>query len=170
MILSNGHPKTGTHALNKTIQLLGVPSQVVHFPYSEKPEEKSVCIFRNPKNVIISWLRFTGKPVTQGMIIEQIKNHAERGILESCSDYTPYLDTDVLCVRYEELLTDEGETVEKIAKYLDVPVLEDCYPNIQGMTVTWTGEPSNWEDHWSDEIQKAWDENGGPELEAAWKY
>ena len=170
-IIANGLPKTGTHALNKTIQLLGVPSEIGHLTYAEKAEGKIICTFRNPRNVIISWLRFTGRPVTQGMIIEQIRNYGNIGIVNACAEYTPYLSDDsVLCVKYENLYTDGGKTVEEIADFLGVPVLDDCYPNIPGLTVTWTGKPSNWKEHWTDEVDKVWVKCGGPELEAAWKY
>ena len=168
---ANGLAKTGTHALNKTIQLLGVPSKVAHLPYSERPDGKTVCIFRNPRNVIISWLRFTGRPLTQGKIIEQIKNYQGVGIAAAGNEFTQYLiDDSVLAVRYEELISDGGKTVEQIAAYLGVPVLDDCYPNIKGLTLTWTGAPSDWEKHWTDEIDIVWKEYGGAELEGAWNY
>lgn len=168
-VYANGIPKSGTHALAKTIQLLGVPCEMAHEPYVSKPGGKTICTFRNPRNIIISWLRFTGQPVTQGMLIETMQTFESEGIAAAGSKYTPYLtDPDVLCVRYEDLYTDGGATVAQIADFLGVPVLDDCYPNITGLTMTWTGSPSQWQDHWTDAIGAAWKEYGGEELEAAW--
>jgi hypothetical protein len=168
-VYANGIPKSGTHALTKTIQLLGVACELSHSPYASKPDGKTVCTFRNPRNILVSWLRFTGQPVTQGMLIEQMQTFEGEGIAAAGAKYTPYLtDPAVLCVHYEELWQDGGATVAQIASFLGVPVLDDCYDNIPGLTVSWTGSPSQWQDHWTDIVDAAWKEHGGEELEAAW--
>ena len=79
-VYANGIPKSGTHALAKTIQLLGVPCEMAHEPYVSKPGGKTICTFRNPRNILVSWLRFTGQPVTPRLLIEQMQAFEGEGI------------------------------------------------------------------------------------------
>lgn len=62
--LCNGLPKSGTHALEKAVQLLGRVTELDHVPYSDKREGRQLLIKRHPRNVVISWLResFAGLP------------------------------------------------------------------------------------------------------------
>ncbi|MEK9721995.1 MAG: sulfotransferase domain-containing protein [Rhodospirillaceae bacterium] len=169
---ANGLPKTGCHALAKTIELLGEPSGVIHQPWDKRPEPKAVTIIRNPRNALVSWLRWRGEPLTQGMLITAMRRYYEdRPLAEQISGYTPYLlSPDYLVVRFEELFSDGGGTVERIAAYLGVPVLDDCYPNIMGLTQTWTGRLSNWEEHWTPEVEAVWQAEGIAEAAKSWNY
>jgi hypothetical protein len=161
-VYANGIPKSGTHALAKTIQLLGVPCEVSHYTHDKKPaDDKVVVIFRDPKNILTSWVRFLGRQMTQGAFIEQLQIFCDIGMRSTLDAYEPYLSDDsTLCVRYEELLTDAGVTVSNIANFLGVPVLDDCYTNIEGFTRTWNPTKSDWREHWTDNIDSAWVSHG----------
>ena len=68
MILVNGFPKSGTHALLKAVELLGIPvrseqidvaidhAELNHLPYEEPRDRDDRFLFikRDPRNVLIS--------------------------------------------------------------------------------------------------------------------
>ena len=72
-------------------------------------------------------------------------------------------------VKFEDLISDESVT-ETIANYLEVPFLDDVFPNLEGLTITWTGEYSDHTKYWTDEIQQAWIKARGPEIERMFGY
>ena len=169
-VICNGIPKSGTHALERAVQLLGCLTQHTHTPY-DSSQGRQIVIFRHPKNVLVSWLRHQGIGVTEGHLIGLCKEFRGLPLYDAFAEYTPYLhDKDVLTVRFESLFSDGGETLNRIAQYLDVPVPPDAYGNIVGLTRSYTGKLSNWEDHWSELVESAWVEGRGPEVEAAWNY
>ena len=63
MILVNSIPKSGTHALARTVELLGCPCEWGHRQWGEEVPERHLLIVRHPKNVVISWLRFEKHPI-----------------------------------------------------------------------------------------------------------
>lgn len=160
-VLCNGIPKAGTHALLKAVQLLGMSDTVHdHIPYGEQvPKGKHIYIRRNPRNVLISWVRFTHDVVTKGFLIGAIKQFGNLGwslpLTYANFDGWAYED-GVLTVDFELLVMDDQE-MKRIAKYLDVPYLDDAFDNLEGGTPTWTGQLSNWRDYWSVEVECEWD-------------
>ena len=169
-ILCNGVPKSGTHALAKAVQLLGQQTTLAHAPYENKPEGKSIHIVRNPRDTIVSWMRFTRTESAQGFLIGAFDNFYELPLYEQFAGYAPYKDDkDVLTVRFEDLIS-TPKTLEDIAEYLEVPMLSDAFDRLPGLTVTWTGKLSNWADHWTNEVETAWVKARGPEVEAMWNY
>jgi hypothetical protein len=179
-VIVNGFPRSGTHALLKAIQLLGIPAAnepfdegviAVHFGSKEKIPKgvKHICIFRHPKNCLISECRFMGKPLASGFLIGFIKNFRDGRLMkEMLSQYLGW-KKKAYCVSYEDLVKDD-KCLREIAKYLQVPYLEDAFPNLPGLTFTWSGKPSNWEEHWNDEIEKVWVESGMNELQTKLGY
>ena len=75
----------------------------------------------------------------------------------------------MLVVQFERLLSDENELM-RIAEHIGCAYLSDAFDHIPGLTVTWTGELSNWVDHWTDRIDNEWVAAGGLEVEAEWSY
>lgn len=173
MVNCNGIPKSGTHALEKAVQLLGQKTQHGHLPYSKKPSHTHILILRHPKNMLVSWVRFIRSIVTQGFLIEAMSNYSQEDagtFYDEFLAYKPYLtDKDTLVVKYEDLVLSD-ECIKKIADYLDVPYLDDAFDSLLGMTKTWTGRPSVWQEHWTDEVQKVWENINGPEIEKVWNY
>ena len=169
-MICNGIPKSGTHALARACQLLGLTTKHQHTPHAEKSGDRQILIARNPRDMMVSWLRFNRAQVTQGFLIHLFRDFDGHPLRESFARYEPYLTDGTLVVRFEELFTDDGATLQRIADYAGVQVLDDAYDNIVGLTKTYTGEHSNWRDHWSDAVEDAWVIAGGLEVEKAWSY
>jgi hypothetical protein len=161
MILVNGIPKSGTHALLKGVELLGIPASNItldHLPFGPLPEntEKHIFIIRHPRNIIISYCRWINKPVTTGMLIGCIQDFQEKHFADYCNDFIPWLtDTDTYVIKYEDLCISDT-ALRSVANYLEIPYLEDAFPNLPGLTATWTGSPSDWTTIWNDEIDAEW--------------
>lgn len=171
-MIVNGFPKTGTHALSKGIELLGVPTQLTHHAPGDEgaPTGEQIVIYRHPRNVAISWLRFIGKPLAQGNIIRVIRQWQDgsRSFAHEYGRYLPWRDLS-FCVRYEDLVASDA-CLRSLAVRLNVDYLEDAFPNLPGLTATWTGAPSRWEDHWTPAIETAWAEEGAAQLQADLGY
>src|SRR5882724_10924661 len=157
-IIANGFPKAGGHALKKGLELLGHPVIFNHYPFpSDIPRDaKHIIIFRNPRNCLISMVRWLGKPLTTGTIISTLRDyHNNQSMAKTLSQYIPWkqpsqmLDEgdswlDVpLCVNYENLMMSDA-ALRHIATYLETPFYEDAFKNLPGLTATWSGKPSKW--------------------------
>ena len=169
-IICNGIPKSGTHALVKAVQLLGQPTRHEHLPYSQKLNGKQILIKRHPRNIIISWVRFIKQQVTEGFIIHEMKTFEDNGLVQCLNDYSGYLtDKDTLVVSFESLISEESE-LRNISDFIGCEYIGDAFNNIIGLTPTYTGELSNWEDHWTDNIDKEWVKLNGHTAERLWNY
>jgi hypothetical protein len=170
MVTTNGFPKSGNHALVKAVQLLGVPCSVNHLPFGEAVEDKHIFIKRDPRNIVCSWLRFQGMPVTAGMFITGLKKFQDKSFAEELSKYAGWLAAqNTLIVKYENLIQDATE-LNRIAAFLDVPYIEGAFENLPMMTRTWFADHSDFNRIWSPEVEAAWAEIGGAELLAQWGY
>lgn len=160
MILVSGIPKSGTHALLKAVELLGVPAPMhEHLPFGPLPAgtEKHLYIIRHPRNILMSWVRFENKPVTTGTLIGAMRDFAGKRFAEVLESYMGWLtDPQTFIVRYERLCS-TPDAIRDIAIYLDVPYLDDAFPNLPGLTPTWTGSPSDWRTVWNPEVDCWWD-------------
>ena len=162
MILCNGIPKSGTHALLKAVQLLGcVNARQDHVAYRsdmDRRVKKHIYIHRDPRDMLVSWVRFSCPAVTKGYLIGAIKDYGALGcsIAEAIERFDDWIGApSVLTVEFQALTSDDRE-MRRIAKYLDVPFLDDAFDNLEGGTPTWTGKLSHWEDYWSAEVDDAW--------------
>lgn len=171
-VIVNGYPKSGTHALLKTCELLGVPtSEVNHIPFGEPlPEGTHLFIKRDPRNILISWLRSNNKPVTQGMFISAFQSIYGKLFPNSLAEYAGWLtDTNTYVIKFEDLISSDI-VMRNLASYLNISYLEDAWPNLPGFTVTWTGEYSDWTKLWTPELDTFWNANGGQEILTIWNY
>ena len=169
-IICTGSPKTGTHALLKAVRLfynhIGLPEHM-HLPHSHKKlNRRHVHITRNPRNTLVSWIRFNREKVTTGSLIGHVPQ-----IIKENFGYAPYLsDADLVHnVRLEELLS-EPSVIEGVGKFIGLPIAENHFADIWGDTYTFTGKLSEWQDYWSDDVDAAWVAHNGPELEKALGY
>lgn len=172
MIITNGFPKSGNHALVKACQLLGVPCDVNHLPFGKLPEEttKHILITRDPRNIVVSWLRFQGMPVTPGMFITHFRKFTADSLVNEMGTYDGFLtDPNALVVKFEDLIASDAE-MRRIAEYLDVPYIDGAFESLPGMTRTWTGEYSDYKKIWAPQVQEVWDNEGGNNLLRIWKY
>jgi len=167
----NGFPKSGNHALAKACELLGLPVEVQHLTYREKVAGgKYILIVRDPKNVVLSMLRFRYKPQTPGMFITTFRQFQDRSLVEEMAEYTGWLkDRDTLVVRFENL-TAWPDEMRMIAAYADAPYIDGAFEELPGLTRTWTGSYSDYRTIWTPEVNKVWREEGGQELAARWGY
>ncbi len=197
IILSNGAPKTGTHALVKAIELLGIPRDdssfrtqrtgedlaegemreglwtgLGHFYYRDRPKvDKIVHIVRDPRNVMISWLRWVKTSVHTGLIAAAIRGeYASGGLKQVMEEFFGYLDDpDVLTVQFEDLISDEA-TIRSIATYLGMPYIDGAFEGIWGGTKTFSDTLSEWEKDWSPILDDVWAEQDGPAIEKRLGY
>ena len=169
-ITTNGFPKSGNHALVKAVQLLGVPCEVTHIPFGGRVGAKHVFIKRDPRNVLCSWLRFNGHPVTPGMFITYFRRFHTLALVDEMAEFDGWLDDEnTLVVAYEDLIS-SGVEMERIAAYLGVPYIAGAFEALPGMTRTWFAEHSDYRAIWTPEVEAAWVAEGGAELITRWGY
>lgn len=171
-IFANGVAKCGNHALVKAIELLGLNASVNHIPFAEHESEYEAIVFikRDPRNALMSWLRFENKPITQGTFIAGLSNFATCGDLVAEFDaYYPWLNCGAHVVAYEDLIRDDV-ALRTLAGYLGVPYLEDAFANLPDHTLTWNPEHSDYRTIWTPAVQIAWSEAGGNALLERWGY
>lgn len=169
MVITSGFPKSGNHALVKAVQLLGQPCAVEHIEYSG-PIGQHAFIKRDPRNIVCSWLRFNGRPVTPGMFITSFRLFQHASLIEELAPYEGWLsDPQTLVVSYEALIASDVE-MRRIAEYLGVPYLDDAFSELEGLTATWFAQHSDYRTIWSPEVEAAWSAEGGPELLNRWGY
>jgi hypothetical protein len=170
MITTNGFPKSGNHALVKAVQLLGQPCEVNHVPFGSPVVEKHVFIKRDPRNVVCSWLRFIGRPVTDGMFLTSFRNFQGRALVSEMADYEGWFgDENTHVVRYEDLISDEA-CIRGIAEFLTVPYLKSAFSNLPGLTRTWNAAHSDYRAIWTPEVAAVWEAEGGDDLLKRWGY
>lgn len=170
MVTTNGFPKSGNHALVKAVQLLGQPCQVNHIPFGGVVSDKHILIKRDPRNILCSWLRFNGQPVTSGMFLTAFRKFQDRSLGEEMADYEAWQhDQNTLVVRYEDLISDADE-MRRIASYLGIIYQHGAFEALPGLTRTWFADHSDYRTIWTPEVEAAWNAEGGAELLAAWGY
>ena len=165
MLYCTGAPKTGTHLLLKALHLFGGDClQAIHshkdhnFPW--KTTDTRVHIIRNPRNVLISWVRYQHLPRNDETIIGSM-NYVISCML---GHYGWIEEEHCLTVRFEELLEDPN-VIKKISEHLDKPLIEDHFDSLWGDTDTFTNDLTEWRDFWTDDVNTAWIEKGGVEIE-----
>lgn len=170
MVTTNGFQKSGNHALVKAVQLLGQPCKVNHIAFGNPLGGQHVFIKRDPRNIVCSWLRFNGQPVTPGMFITSFRRFQDRPLVEEMADYEGWLTNEnTLVVSYEDLLANDDE-LRKIATYLDIPYLDGAFEAMPGMTRTWFPDHSDYRAIWTLEVDAVWRSEGGTELLSRWGY
>lgn len=164
MILIVGIPKSGTHALQKAVRELGCEaSEHSHTANYRLAEDNKVgYIIRNPRNVLVSALRYRNhqvrgseKTITEEKLIGQFFDFFNTSIFGAYVGHARWMDSKAHIVKYEELM--DRSAVPALAKFLGVP---DKPIEIEGGTYTWTGTPSDWTQYWSEGIDRVWREEG----------
>jgi hypothetical protein len=170
-VFANGVPKCGNHALVKGLELLGVNATVNHVPFGEHAAEYDAIVFvkRDPRNALVSWLRFNNQPVTQGTFIAGLHNFDGSELVKTFDSYFPWLNCGSHVIAYEDLIRDDF-ALRELAGYLGVPYLEDAFANLPNHTKTWNAERSDYRTIWTPQVQIAWQDVGGNELLARWGY
>lgn len=175
-LVTNGFPKAGNHALVKACELLGVPAKVDHINaingWKGLPEGTTHHIFikRDPRNILLSWLRFTGKQQTPGMFLTSLIRFQSKSFAEELAEYESWLhDSNTLVVKYEDLIANDTE-MKRIAAYLMVDYIPGAFEDLPGYTTTWHADHSDWQKMWTPQMTPIWNVYGGIELLARWGY
>ena len=171
MLYCGGAPKSGTNLLLKALKLFGTDEVRKHhygfykpYPYEDKPHPQ-VQIIRNPRNVLISWVRFMKLPRNDTTIIKSMDF-----MLDYLHDHFPSIADDRWhTVRFEELLSDP-QVLQGIGDYLGLTLIENHFEQLWGDTVTFTGDLTMWEDWWTETVHEAWSKKGGVKLENKMRY
>lgn len=169
MIYCNGSPKNGTHLLLNSVRLFGgvcFTAQHKHEPnLILSKDDKHIHIVRNPRNALISYMRMNNIDLS----VKNISNEIPR-LIEEQSSYLHYLrDTKTLNIKFENLVSSDKE-LNRMAKYLDMRLIDDHFDKSKKGVATWTGRLSNWVEVWEGKINSAWIVNGGLELEQKMGY
>lgn len=177
-LLLNGAPKMGNHALWKAACLLGLESSGVnHIPYQElngaetsEQELLATCdmhvfIRRDPRNALMSWVRFQKLPVTVSTMVSAMSDY----ILQ-LDPFEPWLQREgVVQVRFEELVS-SPQAMQDLATAVGVPYPEEAWESLPNHTKTWTGKLSDYREVWTPALEVAWQARGGNELLTRWGY
>lgn len=171
-VVANGYPKMGNHALVKALQLLGEPCEVNHIPF-EKPLPHAgphLLIKRDPRNALISWMRFCQKPVTPGMFVSTFRWVEHSTYRIALAEYEGWLaDPATFVVKFEDLIASDTE-MRRIAAHLDIPYLDGAWEELPGLTTTWTGKLSDYRDIWNPYVEGCWKTGDGDGILRRWGY
>ena len=173
MIFTNGFPKAGNHALVKACELLGAKCAVNHTPFGEElpgAATHSLFIVRDPRDIVISFLRFTGRPVTAAAFMLAVREFRPgSSLMAELAKYEGWLSSGSLIVRYEDLIADERE-MRRIAAFIGVEYWPRLWEELPGLTWTWNPVHSDYRALWTAELEAEWASAGGNDLLAIWGY
>lgn len=142
MILCNGIPKSGTHALARACG-----GAVVHIPFGiELPGGEHVFITRHPRNILCSYVRAQRLLPATAALKMALADFFGIPFADECRRYLGWLTSGVEVVRYEDLIVEPGGTL------------------------TWSGKPSDWTRAWTQTMDEAWAVAAMDEIQAAMGY
>jgi len=169
-VFCNGFPKSGTHALQKAVRSIGVPADVNHRTYAEGLPEgttHNVFIKRDPRNVVVSWLRWGQQQVTPGSFLAAFRKFQDGPLVNEMAQFEPWL-AEAHVVRFEDLIANDS-ALRGIAHWIGVPYIEGAWEGLPNHTMTWNDEPSDYRPLWP-QVMTAWYAEGGGELLSRWGY
>lgn len=168
MVYANGFPKSGNHALVKTLELLGQPAEVHHTRCSEAVEGAHVFIKRDPRNVVVSWLRHHRHAVTPGTFLTAFRKFEHRPLVDEMGEFEGWLTTAYV-VRFEDLIADEA-TMRGIAAFVGAPYIDGAFAALPGDTLTYNDVPSDYRAVWTPLVAETFSREGGDALLTRWGY
>jgi len=178
-VFCNGFPKSGSHALQKAVELLGAPAVRRHHTAKDGiPADAThhVLIVRDPRDVVVSWLRFEHKAVTPGTFLSAFRKFQSKSLIEEMAEFEPWRDhAGTHTVRYEDLIADDS-AMRDLAVHLGVPYIDGAWTELEGenkdkgLTRTWNKIKSDHRLVWTKEVIEVWYAEGGGELLTRWGY
>jgi len=134
-------------------------------------QHKHLFIIRDPRNVAVSWMRHRIKQLSgkgeQVLPSKQFLEQIIRGkmfnmpVAKYYGGFTPWIGApNTLCIRFEYFFEHFDNVADDIVNYLAAnkrPSRKEVY----GKSTTYTGSWSEWQDWWSEDIQRAWRDTGG---------
>ena len=170
-VFCNGFPKSGNHALVKAVQLIGHPCEVNHRSCADGlPPNVThhILVTRDPRNIIVSWLRFNREAVTPGTFLSKFRRFQRGTLDEDMSDFEWWLGSAHV-VKYEDLVAN-AKAMVGIAVYLGTPYIAGAWENLEGHTVTYNKVHSDYRNIWTNQVQDDWSAEGGDDLLKRWGY
>lgn len=178
-LLVVGIPKSGNNLAERACRILGLyPSGHRHTSnYHLAETNKVVYVYRNPRNVLVSALRYRNHQrrgeedtITQAKLIDVFYDFFNNNLSSVYQSYSPWMGSSACIVKFEDLLKSKDE-MNKIAKYMNVqPCNDDRFRLLYGESPTWSGKLSDWKSVWGDEIDKVWKYEGMLEVEKELGY
>jgi len=146
-IMVTGAPKSGTHWVADLCRSCGWLVLHLHQPYCKGSVVPAVCVYRHPKNMLISMCRHRGDEVNTGNLAQWMLNYYHgRDLVAVYGEYLGYSThkgPNVFIINFEDLVAGAPS------------------PD----SATKTGSHSDWRDHWNGELEQCWRTIGGTELE-----
>lgn len=165
MIIVTGLPKSGTHALALGLELLGLPSHRQHIEFGRAAAD--IAIIRDPRDVLVSWLRMQKKPVTTGTLIAAMRNFDGRPYSDALAAYEGWIPVSV---RYESLIQSDVE-MRWLADRFDVGYIDGAWECLMDAdTPTKTQTASRWTDYVNPVLTEVWDDIMGTDTLSKWGY
>lgn len=158
-----------------------IHSHLIHrAPLAEKLQgHKHLFIIRHPRNIAISWMRHRNKQdaaiVESAETLEMIIRGGFFGhpVPDFIGYHLPWREEPgVCCIRFEDLVARDEDSLTRIAQTVGATPDPEHYTRAFGDSSTWTGKVSDWSDSpfWTEAVEKAWGEAGGPEIEKTAGY
>jgi hypothetical protein len=173
-----GIPKSGTHAAEKACKLLGLKTHVDSrhsANYHLAEDRKVLFIYRNPRDLLISTVRYRSEQqrypfdISQEKLVEVFFDLANASLPAVLTSFERWFETEALSLKLETLVQ-SPQGINEICDYMGIPHRLDAFYELPGGTATWNDKQSNWKDHWGCEIEKVWKEEGMYDVETKWGY
>lgn len=174
-----GIPKSGNNLAEKACKLLNLdPVGYRHTAnYHLADSNKIIYVYRNPRNVLISALRYRNHQrrgdediITQDKLIDVFYDFFNSSLSSVYRAYAPWMESKACIVKFEDLLKSKDE-MNKIATFMNVNLCTDKqFKQLYGESPTWSGKLSKWEPVWGEEIDRIWNEEGMVEIEKGLGY
>ena len=133
-------------------------------------KHKVLYIYRNAKDVAVSWMRHKHKQdsnieISSESLISIIRNGMHgKSIAEFYSHYVCWINhPSCFTIKFEDILNDDYSFME-LASFLDVDMAL-LGRHIFQYSCTKNSKKSDWREYWNNEVQLAWLESGGEKLE-----
>ena len=140
---------------------------------------RHLFIIRNPRNIALSWMRHRSRQTESltesAALLERIVRGGMFGqSVPSFIDlHRGWLTDDHVCaVRFEDLVAHDEDSLVRIAAHVGAVPDPAYYEGAFGEGSTYTTRLSDWADspYWSEVVETAWHESGGPRVSAALGY
>lgn len=169
-MIINGFYKSGNNALRKACELLGVEMPINHIPYADNPGGPCIFIKRDPRNVIVSMIRFRQLQVTVENFQALATNFNTDTVANEFATYHGWLnDTNTTVVRYEDLIANDT-CMKLLAKTLNVAYPINAFANLEGLTFSYNAVHSDFTTVMTPDLATWWESVGGNSLVADWGY